>query len=164
MNKPQVKKVLNKFALMLREYFPIFLAGCSPAIRGNLNKILVKFKHQLCLFQSCPVICRNLWRTVIYIVPGSLPCLHLPLAELHDVGDHSDGLVDAVREEPEGGHAQFAHELLKIVWFLESVGAKKDLVSLGDFQTGHVAILGKVLIKLLKATKFKVAEIFSPLL
>ena len=109
-------------------------------------------------------VCSGSLYVVLLLFAGSIPCLHLPLAELHDVGDHSDGLVDTVRKEPEGGHAQLAHELLEIVWFLESEGAKKGLVSLRDFQTGHVAILGKVLIKLLKATKFKVAEIFSPLL
>ena len=94
--EPQVQKVFKNFALLLREFSPIFLAGCSPPIRGNLNKILVQFKHQLCLFQSCPR-------------------LHLPLTELHDVGDHGSGLVDAVGEEPEGRHAQLAHKLLEVV-------------------------------------------------
>ena len=44
----------------------------------------------------------------------SAPCLHLPLAELDDVGDDSDGLVDAVREEPERGDAELTHQLLEV--------------------------------------------------
>ena len=44
----------------------------------------------------------------------SAPCLHLPLAELDDVGDDSDGLVDPVREEPERGDAELTHQLLEV--------------------------------------------------
>ena len=44
----------SEIVLILREYFPIFLAGCSPAIRCNLDKILVKFEHELGLLKSCP--------------------------------------------------------------------------------------------------------------